>query len=76
MITSNETYGNSLNCNRTGRGDHNVTIFFGFKAVMEEADIGSAEIKKASYEFERDVVKGAVNQVLHLCVCLLELEKA
>ena len=76
MITSNETYGNSLNCNRTERGDHNVTIFFGFKAVMEEADIRSAEIKKASYEFERDVVKGAVNQVLHLCVCLLELEKA
>ena len=76
MITSNETYGNSLNCNRTGRGDHNVTIFFGFKAVMEEADIRSAEIKKVSYEFERDVVKGAVNQVLHLCVCLLELEKA
>lgn len=54
----------------------NVTIFFGFKAVMEEADIRSAEIKKASYEFERDVVKGAVNQVLHLCVCLLEMEKA
>lgn len=33
------------------------------KAVMEEADIRSAEVKKASYEFERDIVKGAVNQV-------------
>lgn len=53
-----------------------LPYFFGFKAVMEEADIRSAEIKKASYEFERDVVKGAVNQVLHLCVCSLELEKA
>lgn len=31
---------------------------------MEEADIRSAEVKKASYEFERDIVKGAVNQVL------------
>lgn len=69
-VASKETYGNSLNCNKTGRGDHNITIFFGFKAVMEEADIRSAEIKKASYEFERDVVKGAVNQVLCLCVCV------
>ena len=34
------------------------------KAVMEEADIRSAEVKKSSYEFERDIVKGAVNQVL------------
>ena len=33
---------------------------------MEEADIRSAEVKKASYEFERDIVKGAVNQVLKL----------
>ena len=31
---------------------------------MEEADIRSAEVKKSSYEFERDIVKGAVNQVL------------
>ena len=28
---------------------------------MEEADLRFAEIKKASYEFERDIVKGAVN---------------
>lgn len=34
------------------------------QAVMEEADIRSAEVKKSSYEFERDIVKGAVNQVL------------
>lgn len=32
---------------------------------MEEADIRSAEVKKSSYEFERDIVKGAVNQVQH-----------
>jgi len=32
------------------------------KAIIEEADIRSAEIKKASYEFDRDVLKGAVNQ--------------
>ena len=31
---------------------------------MEEADIRSAEVKKSSYEFERDIVKGAVNQVV------------
>ena len=34
------------------------------QAVMEEADIRSAEVKKSSYEFERDIVKGAVNQVI------------
>lgn len=31
------------------------------QAIMEEADLRFAEIKKASYEFERDIVKGAVN---------------
>ena len=41
-----------------------VLCFCHCKAVMEEADIRSAEVKKASYEFERDIVKGAVNQVL------------
>ena len=29
---------------------------------MEEADLRLAEIKKESYEFDRDIVKGAVNQ--------------
>lgn len=37
---------------------------------MEEADIRSAEVKKSSYEFERDIVKGAVNQVNRLAVKL------
>jgi len=32
-----------------------------FRAVMEEADIRYAEVKKAQYEFNRDIVNGAVN---------------
>jgi len=28
---------------------------------MEECDLRLAEMKKASYEFERDVVKGSIN---------------
>ncbi|XP_064611526.1 coiled-coil domain-containing protein 113-like [Liolophura sinensis] len=32
-----------------------------YKAIMEEADLRLAEIKKESYEFERDITKGAVN---------------
>merc|ERR1712178_281766 len=42
--------------------DDSEKILDTFKAIIEEADIRSAEIKKASYEFERDVLKGAVNQ--------------
>ena len=30
---------------------------------MEEADIRYAEVKKAQYEFNRDIVNGAVNPV-------------
>lgn len=33
------------------------------KATLEYADIRFAEIKKAAYEFERDIVRGAINQV-------------
>ena len=29
---------------------------------MEEADLRLAETKKEAYEFDRDIVKGAVNQ--------------
>nr|KAG5703440.1 hypothetical protein BaRGS_022489 [Batillaria attramentaria] len=32
-----------------------------YKAIMEEADMRLAETKKESYEFERDIVKGSVN---------------
>jgi len=32
-----------------------------FRAVMEEADIRYSEVKKAQYEFNRDIVNGAVN---------------
>eukprot|EP00916_Digyalum_oweni_P020760 GHVL01034586.1.p1 GENE.GHVL01034586.1~~GHVL01034586.1.p1 ORF type:complete len:344 (+),score=37.71 GHVL01034586.1:3-1034(+) len=32
-----------------------------YKAIMEEADMRLAETKKEAYEFERDIVKGSVN---------------
>lgn len=32
---------------------------------MEEADLRYSETKKASYEFERDIVKGSVNRRTH-----------
>lgn len=32
-----------------------------YKAIMEEADIRLAETKKECYEFDRDIVKGSVN---------------
>ncbi|XP_041454175.1 coiled-coil domain-containing protein 113-like [Lytechinus variegatus] len=32
-----------------------------YKAVMEEADTRCAELKKSRYEFERDILKGSVN---------------
>ncbi|XP_077982836.1 cilia- and flagella-associated protein 263-like [Glandiceps talaboti] len=32
-----------------------------YRAIMEEADMRLTEIKKASYEFDRDIVKGSVN---------------
>ena len=31
------------------------------QAVMEEGEVRFAELRKASYEFERDIVKGSVN---------------
>lgn len=38
-----------------------VELVFFLKAVLEEADIRVAEIKKEEYEFERDIVRGASN---------------
>ena len=35
---------------------------------MEEADIRFAEVKKAQYEFNRDIVSGSVNTVRFLCI--------
>merc|ERR1712241_1666604 len=32
-----------------------------FKAIMEETDMRLSEMKKESYEFERDILKGSVN---------------
>ncbi|XP_014681514.1 PREDICTED: coiled-coil domain-containing protein 113-like [Priapulus caudatus] len=36
-------------------------ILSNHKAVMEEAEMRSCELKKSEYEFERDIIKGAVN---------------
>ena len=33
------------------------------KAIVDEAEIRTTEIKKSWYEFDRDIVKGALNQV-------------
>ena len=50
--------------------------------MVQEADLRLAEIKKATYEFDRDVLRGAVNPVsleanfqcscivIMLCVCV------
>ncbi|XP_031565323.1 coiled-coil domain-containing protein 113-like [Actinia tenebrosa] len=43
-------------------GDESEKILDNYKAIMEEGEIRTAEIKKTSYEFERDIVKGAINQ--------------
>ena len=36
--------------------------FFVAQAVMEEADVRLTVTKKSIYEFERDIVRGAINQ--------------
>ena len=41
--------------------DESEKVLDTYKAIMEEADIRISETKKTSYEFERDIVKGAVN---------------
>lgn len=41
--------------------DESERILDNYKAVMEEADVRIVEIRKSSYEFDRDIVKGAVN---------------
>ena len=47
------------------------------KAVVDEADIRLADIKKAQYEFDRDIVRGALNPVgLLMRVCVLQFSKA
>ncbi|CAH1780224.1 unnamed protein product [Owenia fusiformis] len=39
--------------------DDSEKVLDTYKAIMEEADMRLAEIKKTSYEFERDIVKGS-----------------
>ncbi|ELU06186.1 hypothetical protein CAPTEDRAFT_181233 [Capitella teleta] len=41
--------------------DESEKVLDNFKAIMEEADIRLTEMKKSSYEFDRDIVKGSVN---------------
>ncbi|CAL1541961.1 unnamed protein product [Lymnaea stagnalis] len=41
--------------------DDSEKVLDTLKAIMEEADIRLSEVKKESYEFERDIVKGSVN---------------
>lgn len=41
--------------------DESERVMDNFKAIMEEADMRFGEIKKSSYEFERDINKGSVN---------------
>ena len=38
-------------------------VSFSVQAVIGEADLRLQELKKLQYEFERDVVKGAINPV-------------
>eukprot|EP01135_Chromosphaera_perkinsii_P000507 Nk52_evm1s106 gene=Nk52_evmTU1s106 len=44
-----------------GLRDESERVIDGLKAIMEEADIRLVELKKASYEFRRDIVQGALN---------------
>lgn len=41
--------------------DESERVIDNFRAVMEECDIRLAELKKAAYEFKRDIVQGGVN---------------
>ena len=34
------------------------------QAMIAEADLRMAEMKKAAYEFDRDIIRGAVNPVI------------
>ena len=40
-----------------------ITWSLHMQAVVAEADLRIAEMKKAAYEFDRDIVRGAVNPV-------------
>ena len=48
-------------------------MHFVVQAVVQEADLRLTELKKATYEFDRDVLRGSVNPVCVLdkhCVCM------
>ena len=45
------------------------------KAVVDEADIRLADIKKSCYEFDRDIIRGAVNPVrlTHSIITMIDI---
>ena len=50
-------YSNVWNMYNYGRSVSNY-----LQAIMEEADMRFGEAKKSGYEFERDIVRGSINQ--------------
>jgi len=45
-------------------------VSFSVQAVIGEADFRLQELKKLQYEFERDIVRGAINPVSQIPTCL------
>ncbi|KAI8773474.1 coiled-coil domain-containing protein 113, partial [Biomphalaria glabrata] len=48
--------------------DNSEKVLDTLKAIMEESDMRLSEMKKDSYEFERDIVKGSINYRTHKVV--------
>ena len=40
-----------------------MCVSFFLQAIITETEVRIGETKKAVYEFERDIIRGAVNQV-------------
>ena len=46
-------------------------VSFSVQAVIGEADLRLQELKKLQYEFERDIVRGAINPVSQILTRLI-----
>ena len=46
-------------------------VSFSVQAVIGEADLRLQELKKLQYEFERDIVRGAINPVSQILTHLI-----
>ena len=46
-------------------------VSFSVQAVIGEADLRLQELKKLQYEFERDIVRGAINPVSQILTPLI-----